>query len=50
MIDVEVARTFLAVIETGTFQGAADKVHVTQSTVSAAGSTSHKLHLLALFQ
>ncbi|HAQ76097.1 MAG TPA: LysR family transcriptional regulator, partial [Hyphomonas sp.] len=35
MIDVEVARTFLAVIETGTFQGAADKVHVTQSTVSA---------------
>ena len=35
MIDVEVARTFLAVIETGTFQGAADKVNVTQSTVSA---------------
>ena len=35
MIDIEVARTFLAVIETGTFQGAADKVNVTQSTVSA---------------
>jgi LysR family transcriptional regulator, flagellar master operon regulator len=35
MIDVEVARTFLAVIETGTFQGAAGKVNVTQSTVSA---------------
>lgn len=35
MIDIEVARTFLAVIETGTFQGAAAKVNVTQSTVSA---------------
>ncbi len=35
MIDVEAARTFLAVIETGTFQGAAEKVNVTQSTVSA---------------
>lgn len=35
MIDIEVARTFLAVIDTGTFQGAAKTVHVTQSTVSA---------------
>lgn len=35
MIDVEVARTFLAVIETGSFQGAASKVNVTQSSVSA---------------
>lgn len=35
MIDVEVARTFLAVIETGTFQGAARQVNVTQSTVSS---------------
>lgn len=34
MIDVEVARTFLAVIETGTFFEASKKVHVTQSTVS----------------
>lgn len=34
MIDIEVARTFLAVIETGSFQAAASKVNVTQSTVS----------------
>lgn len=34
MIDVEIARTFLAVIETGTFFNASKKVHVTQSTVS----------------
>ena len=35
MIDIEVARTFLAITETGTFQSAANKVNVTQSTVSA---------------
>lgn len=35
MIDVEVARTFLAVIESGSFQAAATRVNVTQSTVSA---------------
>ncbi|NBC20639.1 MAG: LysR family transcriptional regulator [Alphaproteobacteria bacterium] len=34
MIDVEVARTFLAVIEAGTFLEASKKVNVTQSTVS----------------
>lgn len=34
MIDIEVARTFLAVIETGTFFEASKKVNVTQSTVS----------------
>lgn len=33
-MDIELARTFLAVIETGSFLDAADKVHVTQSTVS----------------
>lgn len=33
-MDIELARTFLAVVETGTFLDAADKVHVTQSTVS----------------
>ena len=33
-MDVELARTFLAVVETGSFLGAADKVNVTQSTVS----------------
>lgn len=33
-MDVELARTFLAVIETGSFVEAAARVHVTQSTVS----------------
>ncbi len=33
-MDIELARTFLAVVETGSFLEAADKVHVTQSTVS----------------
>lgn len=34
-MDVDLARTFLAVVETGSFVEAANKVHVTQSTVSA---------------
>lgn len=33
-MDVELARTFLAVVETGSFLNAAGKVNVTQSTVS----------------
>ena len=33
-MDIELARTFLAVVETGSFFDAANKVHVTQSTVS----------------
>lgn len=33
-MDVDLARTFLAVVDTGSFVSAADKVHVTQSTVS----------------
>mgnify|MGYP000038266797 CR=1 FL=1 len=33
-MDVELARTFLAVVETGSFLAAAERVHVTQSTVS----------------
>ena len=33
-MDIEFARTFLAVIETGSFMKAAEKVHATQSTVS----------------
>lgn len=39
MIDVEVARTFLAIVESGSFQAAASKVNVTQSTVSARVKT-----------
>jgi DNA-binding transcriptional LysR family regulator len=34
-MDVDLARTFLAVVETGSFFNAAKRVHVTQSTVSA---------------
>jgi len=34
-LDTELARTFLTVIAAGSFVGAADRLHVTQSTVSA---------------
>lgn len=34
-MDVELARTFLAVVAAGNFVGAAERLHVTQSTVSA---------------
>ena len=34
-VDIEQAKTFLAIVETGSFLEAADKVYVTQSTVSA---------------
>lgn len=34
-MDTELARTFLAVVASGNFVGAADHLHVTQSTVSA---------------
>ena len=33
-MDTELARTFLAVVATGSFVGAAQRLHVTQSTVS----------------
>jgi LysR family transcriptional regulator, flagellar master operon regulator len=33
-MDIELARTFLAVVEAGSFVSAAERVHVTQSTVS----------------
>lgn len=33
-MDIQLARTFLAIVETGSFQEAAERVHVTQSTVS----------------
>ena len=34
-MDINLARTFLAVVETGSFVEAAERVHVTQSTVSS---------------
>jgi DNA-binding Lrp family transcriptional regulator len=33
-MDLDLARTFVAVVETGSFVRAAERVHVTQSTVS----------------
>lgn len=34
-MDTERARTFLAIVHTGSFLKAADRLHVTQTTVSA---------------
>ena len=34
-MDIEFARTFLAVVAAGNFVGAAARLHITQSTVSA---------------
>lgn len=34
-MDIDLARTFLAIVDSGSFLAAADRVHVTQSTVSA---------------
>jgi DNA-binding transcriptional LysR family regulator len=34
-MDIELARTFLAVVDTGSFQNAADRLNVTQTAVSA---------------
>ena len=34
-MDIDRARTFLEIIHTGSFLGAADRLHVTQTTVSA---------------
>jgi DNA-binding transcriptional LysR family regulator len=34
-MDIDLARTFLAVVSTGSFQGAADRLNVTQTAVSA---------------
>lgn len=35
VMDIDLARTFLAVVATGSFQGAADRLNVTQTAVSA---------------
>ncbi|MEM1046966.1 MAG: LysR family transcriptional regulator [Pseudomonadota bacterium] len=49
-IDVDLARTFLAVVETGSFIEAAGRVHVTQSTVSARIKTLEERLGRVLFQ
>ena len=48
-MDTELARTFLAVIESGSFSNAAEHLHVTQSTVSARLRTLENFLGTALF-
>lgn len=48
-MDTELARTFLAVIESGSFSNAAEYLHVTQSTVSARLRTLENFLGTALF-
>jgi len=48
-MDISLAKTFLAVVETGSFVTAADQVFVTQSTVSARIKTLEDLLGKALF-
>lgn len=49
-MDIDQARTFLAVLETGSFMAAADRVHVTQSTVSMRIKTLEEQIGRPLFQ
>ena len=49
-MDIELARTFLAVAATGNFVAAANRLHVTQSTVSARIQTLESLLGGRLFQ
>jgi DNA-binding transcriptional LysR family regulator len=49
-MDVTLARTFLAVVETGSFVEAANKVHVTQSTISSRIKTLEDLIGQTLFE
>lgn len=48
-MDTELARTFLAVVSAGNFVTAADKLHVTQSTVSARIQTLEQALRVMLF-
>lgn len=49
-MDVDLARTFLAVVDTGSFAEAANRVHVTQSTVSTRIKTLEERLGRILFQ
>jgi DNA-binding transcriptional LysR family regulator len=49
-MDVELARTFLAVVAAGNFVGAATRLHVTQSTVSARIQTLERQLGVVLLQ
>jgi LysR family transcriptional regulator, flagellar master operon regulator len=48
-MDTELARTFLAVVSAGNFVAAAERLHVTQSTVSARIQTLEQLLRCTLF-
>ncbi|MDA0656209.1 MAG: LysR family transcriptional regulator [Proteobacteria bacterium] len=48
-MDIELARTFLVILETGSFLGASQKLYVTQSTVSARVKLLEDLLGVALF-
>lgn len=49
-MDIELARTFLAVVAAGNFIGAAERLHVTQSTVSARIQTLERQLGVVLLQ
>jgi len=49
-MDIELARTFLAVVAAGNFIGAAERLHVTQSTVSARMQTLERQMGVILLQ
>ncbi len=49
-MDISLARTFLAIVEAGNFKEAADRLSVTQSTVSARIKTLEELLGRALFE
>jgi len=49
-MDIELARTFLAVVASGNFVAAAERLHVTQSTVSARIQTLERQLGVALLQ
>ncbi|MCB2099592.1 MAG: LysR family transcriptional regulator [Rhodobacterales bacterium] len=49
-MDTELARTFLAIVETGTFNRAAEQINVTQSTVSTRVRTLESLLGQPVFQ
>jgi len=49
-MDIQLARTFLAVAATGSFIGAAERLHITQSTVSARIKTLEQQLGTSLFR
>ncbi len=50
LVDISLARTFLTILDTGSFITAADRLHVTQSTVSARIRTLEDMLGMQLFE